>query len=369
MKTAKLALVVGACWLVGCSSTPKMNPMPQKAVRAYNGTASVGDFLTITVDSTALTITYKDYTNGETGTVPYTVNGDGTYTIADPDGNLLLAYEVPGTALMVEAANAGPLQDTDALITAVESTPASINTFAGRSFNYMQFRTASGGLELGTISIDAQANIQHDGYWPFGALQQPQSIFHGGGFPASSVQEDASGNFFTITESGGGSPDVVFGTQNGFFAVDTGNGTILSMPKASGKAFAASSAGTYTALFYEKVNAQTGQNNVESGTAVEGKATVTISANGSITIADSQGNTLAGGILVAVADAPYLYDGTQNKLSDPLYGMFTFRTTANSQQDVFVSFQGNAVVFSSFQTALPLQNYAAYTYFYGVGLK
>jgi hypothetical protein len=70
-----------------------------------------------------------------------------------------------------------------------------------------------------------------------------------------------------------------------------------------------------------------------------------------------------------VADASYIYDGTANKLSDPCYGMFTFRTTANSQQDVFVSFQGKAVIFASFQTALPLTNYAPYTYFYGVGLK
>ena len=51
-------------------------------------------------------------------------------------------------------------------------------------------------------------------------------MFGGGSFPASSVQEDASGNFFTINESGGQS-DMVFGTQNGLFAVDTGNGTIL----------------------------------------------------------------------------------------------------------------------------------------------
>jgi hypothetical protein len=367
MKTAKLAALVTACWLASCNTTPTVTPPAQKAVRAYNGTASVGDFLTISIDSIAQTITYKDYTNGEMGTVPYAINADGTYTITDPNGNLLSAYEVPGTALMVEAANAGPLQDTDALITAIESTPASINTFAGRSFNYLQFRTAAGGLEMGTITIDAQANITHDGYWPFGALQQPQRLFGGGSFPASSVVEDASGNFFTVNESGGSS-DVVFGTQNGFFAVDTGNGTILSLPK-GGKNFASSSAGTYTALFYEKVNAQTGQGNVESGTAVEGKATVTISAGGVVNIADSQGNTLAGGTLVPVADASYIYDGTANKLSDPCYGMFTFRTTANSQQDVFVSFQGKAVIFASFQAALPLVNYAPYTYFYGVGLK
>ena len=50
--------------------------------------------------------------------------------------------------------------------------------------------------------------------------------------------------------------------------------------------------------------------------------------------------------------------------------MFTFRlTTGGVQQDVFASFQGNAVVFSSFQTALPIQGYAPYTYYYGVGLK
>ncbi len=372
MKTARLASLViicaCVCLLASCNSTPKAAAPPISAVRAYNGTASVGDFLTISIDSTAETITYKNYTNGETGTVPYTVNGDGTYTIADPNGNLLSAYEVPGTMLMVEAENAGPNRDTAALVTAIESAPASINTFAGRGFNYLQFRTASGGVELGTVTIDGQGNIQHDGYWPYGALQQPQNLFSGGSFPASSVQEDASGNFFTITESGGAN-DIVFGTQTGFFAVDTGNGTILSLAKTASKTFASSNAGTYTAIFYEKVNAQTGQNNTESGTPVEGKATVTIGSNGTMTIADSQNNTLAGGTLAAVADTSYLYDGTSNKLSDPCNGIFTFRTTANSQQDVFVSFQGNAVIFSSFQTALPLVNGGTYTYFYGVGLK
>lgn len=367
-KLSKLAVLVSACWLASCSSTPTPTPPAQKAVRAYNGTASVGDFLTISVDSVAQTITYKDFTNGETGTAPYTINPDGSYTIVDPNANLLSAYEVPGTALMIEAANAGPLQNTDALITAIESTPASINTFAGKNFTYMQFRTAAGGLELGTVTIDAQGDITHDSYSPFGALQQPPNQFNGGSFPASSIQEDVSGNFFTINENGGQS-DMVFGTQNGLFAVDTGNGTILGLPKASSKTFSSASAGTYTGLFYEKVNAQTGQGNIETGTAVEGKATVTISAGGAVTIADGQGNTLGAGTLIPIADVSYIYDGTANKLTDPLYGTFTFRTTGNAQQDVFVSFQGNAVVFSSFQTALPITNYAPYTYFYGVGLK
>jgi hypothetical protein len=339
---------------------------PQNAVRAYNGTASVGDFLTISLDSNARTITYKNFTNGEVGTAPYTVNADGTYTIVDPNGNLLAAYEVPGFVMMVEAANAGPNKDTEALITAVESVPASINTFAGQNFNYVQFRTAAGGMEVGTIMIDAQGNVQHAGYWPFGVFSQ--SLFGGGSFAASSVTEDASGSFFTINESQGA--DYAFGTPSGFFVVDTGNGTILSLPKASTKTFNASMAGTYTAIYYEKSNAQTGQGNVETGTPSEGQGTVNISASGTMTITDSRNHTLATGTLVAVADTPYLYDGTANKLSDPLYGMFTFRMSSSGiQQDVFVSFQSKAVIFSSFQTALPIAGYAPYTYYYGVGLK
>lgn len=366
MKTAQCMLALFACLLVGCNSTPK--PNPAAAVRAYNGTAAVGDFLTISIDAASQTIAYKNYTNGETGTVPYTVSADGMYTISDPDGNLLSAYEIPGSMLMVEAANAGPNRDTNSLITAIESVPASISTFAGKNFNYLQFRTAAGGVELGTISIDATGNITHGGYWPFGNLQQPVAAFNGGSFSASAITEDPSGDFFTLGESSG--TDYVFGTQNGLFAVDTGAGTILAIPKAASKSFDASVAGTYTALFYEKTNAQTGQNNAESGTPSQGTATVTISANGGVTIADSQGNTMASGTLAAIADTPYMYNGTSGELPDPLYGMFTFRTTtASSQQDVFVSFQSGAVVFSSFETALPLAPNGMYTYFYGVGLQ
>lgn len=367
MKTGRFLLVIAILFLAGCNGTSKVATTSQSAVRAYNGTASVGDFLTISIDSTALTITYKNYTNGETGTVPYTVNADGTYTISDPNGNLLAAYEVPGTMLMVEAANAGPNRDAISLITAIESAPASMSTFEGRNFNSIQFRTTSGGVSVGTISIDGSGNITHASYWPLGMVNG-SGVFNSGSFSAASVTEDASGDFFTINESSGA--DYAFGTQNGFFAVDTGAGTILSLPKATSKAFSASNAGTYTAIFYKKPNAQMGPSNLESGTPFEGKATVTVNANGSITMTDSQSHVLASGTLAAIADTPYIYDGTGNTLPDPLYGMFTFRmSTASSQQDVFVTFQGSAVIFSSFKTQLPPSQTETYTYFYGVGLK
>jgi hypothetical protein len=341
-------------------------------IRNYNGTASVGDFLTISINSTTSTIQYVNHSNGDQGTVPYTVNADGTYTVTDPQGNLLNAYEVPGFVLLVETAKSGPTHNTPALITAIESAPASVATFAGQNFNYMQLRTSGGGMELGTVSIDSLGDIQHDSYRPSGVLNQVPNYFGGGTFPAASITEDASGNFFTIHETAGNSDDTVFGTQNGLWAVDNGNGSILGLPKAATKAFDPTSAGAYTAIVYEKANAQQGPNNTETGTPSQGKATVTVGANASITIVDGSGTTLASGTLVPVADSSYIYDGTGNTLSDPCWGMFTVRaTTAGGElQDLFVNFQGNSVLFSSFQTVVPvIVQPATYTYFYGVGLK
>ena len=372
MRTARFLLLAFACLLVGCNSATKVVTTPTNAVRSYNGTASVGDFLTISIDSNAYTITYDNRTNGETGTVPYSVNADGSYTITDPQGNLLSAYEVPGSVLVVEAANAGPNKDADALITAVESVPVTIQTFAGTQFNYMQFRHTNGGAEFGTVSIDTQGNITANSYDPGAILWQPGgTYFNGSTFPASGLTEDPSGDFFVVQEQDGAS-STVFGTQGGFFAVDNPNGAILGLPKAATKEFNSAAAGTYNAIYYEKLNAQMqgqGNSSVEVGTPAEGKATVTVSATGAVTITDSQSNTMASGTLVAIADAAYIY-GTQGELADPCYGMFTILTdTTSLHQEVFVTFQGNAVIFSSFQTAKPVQNNGTYTYFQGVGLK
>jgi hypothetical protein len=140
--------------------------------------------------------------------------------------------------------------------------------------------------------------------------------------------------------------------------------------QSAAKTFDPATSGTYTALIYEKANAQNEQKNIESGTPTQGVGTVTVSSAGSITITDSQSNTLATGPLVAAADSSYLYDGTANELSDLCFGLFTVRiASATSQQDPFVSFQGNAAIFASFQSALPAASTNPYTYFYGVGLK
>ena len=358
-----LVILVTSC---GRSAKPVANGT---SPRSYKGSASVGDFLALTLDPVALTITYRNVSNGDTGVVPYTVNLDGTYTLNDPAGNLVAAYEVPNYAMLVQAAKTGPTHDKPALITAVESGPISIATWANRQYNYMQFRTAAGGIEVGSANMDPQGNISISSYWPYGALNNSGSPFNAGSFSGANIVADPSGTFLKLLDNGGGgSFDYIFGTANGVFAVDTPAGAILALEKASSKNFDPTFAGTYKAIFYEKTGATTGIGNVETGTPNLGNATMVIDANGQITVQDAQGTTLVQATLTPVADAAYLVG--VGKLQDPCFGLFTFRvTTLNSQRDVFVSFQGQSILFSSFSSALPWVSGDTYDYLYGVGLK
>ena len=97
---------------LGCNSTNVAPVSTGSSKRSYNGSAFIGDFLAITLNPVALTLTYKTLSNGDTGVVPFTVNADGTYALNDPNQNLLAAYEVPNYALLLQAAKAGPNHDT-----------------------------------------------------------------------------------------------------------------------------------------------------------------------------------------------------------------------------------------------------------------
>jgi hypothetical protein len=351
---------------LGCSSTIPAPVSTGSSPRLYNGSASVGDFLSITLDPAALTLTYKNLSNGDTGVVPYTVNSDGTYQLNDPKHNLLAAYEVPNYSLLVQAAKAGPNHNTQALITAVQKSTISIATWASHDYNYMQFRTSSGGMEVGSVSLDAQGNISLTSYSPYESTGQGNP-FHAGGFPGSSFQADPSGSFLKMADNNG-TFDYVFGTANGVFAVDNSNGTILGLKKAATKDFDPTFAGTYKVIYYQKSGAQTGQNNIETGTPSLGNATMVITANAQITVKDTNSVTLIQATLTPIADTPYLYGA--GELQDPCFGLFTFRvTTANSQQDVFVTFMDGAILFSSFKGTLPWSYSNTYDYLYGVGLK
>ncbi len=364
--TLATALLLGT---LACGSNPVSPPLsnPQSQVRTYTGTASVGDFFTISLDPNAQTLTYTDVSNQDSATVAYTTNANGSYTFSDPNGNLLAAFEVPNYALLIQAAKTGPNHDTLALVTAVETSQITTSTFASNTYNYMQFRTTSGGADIGSVSIDAGSNFTTSSYWPYGAQNQ-QNPFNSSTMPGSGLTEDPSGTFLTMTGMGS-QPSYVFGTANGIFAVDTPNGAILGLKQAATKAFNASYAGTYQAMYYRKINASFNNNNVETGTPSMGLATLTIDAAGTVTLQDTQNSlTLAAGTLVAVADTPYLYGPSE--LLNPCYGLFTFRvTTPTTQQDFYMTFLDQAVLFSSYKSLPQVSGNSMYNYFYGVALK
>jgi hypothetical protein len=188
---------------------------------------------------------------------------------------------------------------------------------------------------------------------------QSSSPFNNNTLLGANFSEDTSGTFLRMTDQG--STDL-FGTAGGVFIVDNPNGTILGLKKAATKNFDPSFAGTYKAMFYQKTNASTGQGNVEIGAAGLGSATLLIDSQANLVVQDSQGTTVIQTTLTPVADTSYLY-GSGGQLTDPCYGLFTFRiTTGNSQQDVFVTFVDRAVLFSSFKTALPLSASNPYDY-------
>ncbi len=364
-------LLSTAFLLAGCNATPHTSVSPS-ALRNYHGSASIGDFLSITVNPSAQTITYNDASNGESGTIPYTVNSNGTYTLNNPGGNLTYAYEIPNHAVLIQADKTGPNRNTLALVTAVESTQISAYIFEGQAYNYMQLRT-SGGVNIGSITINPQGAAAISSYWPYGALRAGnggQSPFSSSGFDLADAQLDTSGTFLKMLDPGGsGNYDYVFGTANGVFAVDNPNGTILGLLKAGSKDFQPSFAGIYTAMYYQKTNARTGNNNRETGTPGLGDASIVVTSSGQITITDSHGSQMAQGTLSAVADTSYLY-GRAGELQDPCWGLFTLRiTSATSQQDVFVNFLNNSMLFSSFSANLPSSQGGTYNYFYGVGLR
>ena len=360
-----ILLILVTIMTIACGSGSSSS----SAARAYSGTASVGDFLSITLDPNAQTITYTNYSNGDSGVVPYTLNSDGTYTLNDPTGNLIAGYEVPNYGLLIQAAKAGPNHATPALITAIQQAPISISSMAGHQYNYMQFRTASGGMEVGSVAIDGQGNINTTSYWPYGAtsFSGSQGAFGASTFLGSAIQADPSGMFLKLLADPG-QYSYVFGTSNGLFAVDTPNGAILGFQKGASSAFDPSFAGTYQAIYYEKIGATTGAGNVEQGTPNLGKATLLITSSGQLTVQDPQGNTMLQATLTPVASASYLYNGTNSELLDPCNGLFTFRVLHNgAPQDTFATFVGQAVLFSSFSASS--KTGTGYDYLYGVGLK
>lgn len=353
----------------GCGTTGKqlLSP-PAGGVVDYQGTASVGDFLSITIDHDARTLTYDNHSNGTSGAATYTVAADGSYSIEDPSGNFVTGFELPGFALVLQAQKSGPDGATPSLVLAILKEPFHKSDAANANYNYMQFRTNSGGMELGAALLDGAGNVRNEGYWPYGGASNQES-FMSGGFSTDLLQEDPSGNYLYMYSPGDLDTTYIFRTVGGVLAVDGDNGSHICMLQQPSKNFSPSWAGSYGAILYMKENAHTAEGNVETGDISFHRGSIDISAGGVVTVRDQLGAELVNTALVPVADDTTLVG--PGKLQNDCPGLFAFSIDrAGSRQNVYVAFLNNALLLSSFAyDPNTITSGGSYSYFYGVGLR
>jgi len=378
------ALTIAGCSLAavaaltGCGSTPAAptpTPTPTPA-RAYNGTAGVGDMLTIRVDPDARTIAYDNLTNGLSGTATYIIDVDGTWTISDPvNGHLLRGFEIPNHALILQVGNAGVNADQMSVVTAIEAQPISAADLANGAYNYMQFRTNSGGMEVGWITSDSAANLSSQYYWPFGATlstPQPYSDPNDPPMAATDFTPDPGGRFLSVAADGPSEPlSYMFRTSGGFLAIDTPNGSLVCLRQQASAAYDAANSGGYKGFFYHKNNATTGSGNVESGTVSLSENRVVFSAGpsvgtGHVMLYASDGITpLMDLDLTDMSTGGYVGSG---KLVDPCPGLFTGTVTSGTVTvQFFATFIDDAALITSYTTDSSTPG--VYGYFNGIALR
>jgi hypothetical protein len=351
--------------------------------RSYRGTSSAGGFLLITVtpaSANAGMMSYADLSNHRNGaSISYTVGSDGSYTISDPDGNLVSGYEIPGAGLVLQARKAGPVGAEDALIIAAETGQVTLDGLEGR-YNTMRFRTRRGGISVSAAQVGAHEMTER-GYSPFAAFAGlkagPSAGFEGSTHAATEFALSQDGTYFTTATSridGELITSYYTGVGQGFFLAATPDGSVIGLPQAASAVFDSGYAGTYRGLYYQKTDVEAAAGGAEIATPIVDPVEVSINPDGAVTLTDAtSGGTLAAGTLKPVSEARYLYDGNGG-LADAREGMFTFRVTMNGMtQDFFAAFATvngkRSMLFSSFWAAAGKTKTPEYNYFYGVGLK
>ena len=370
------ASAVAVVGLTSCGSSSSPAPAVNTPDRAYNGTAAVGDMLTISVDPDARTITYSNLTNGLTGTATYTIAVDGTWTITDPNAHLLRGFEIPDHALILQVNKAGQGQDQKSVVTAIQSQTIAAADLADGEWNYMQFRTNSGGMEVGWITSDSAANLSSQYYWPFGATQStpvPYSDPNEEAMAASAFTRDPGGRFLSIAADGAGEPlSYMFRTAAGFLAIDTPNGSLVCLPQSSSTAWVPANNGGYKGFFYRKDDATTVSGNVETGTVSLSDNRIVFTAGasagtGHVVVYDADGVTALIDVdLTDMAAGGHVDMST--KLTNSCPGLFTGTVISGTvTRQVFVTFMADAALITSYASDSTTSGF--YSYLNGIALR
>jgi hypothetical protein len=342
----------------------------------YQSTASVGDFLVVTIDKQAQTISYDNKTNGWSAEgVAYSVDTNGMYTFDDPNGHIKAAIEIEDYALIMDVDRAGPNRDTRALAIGALAEKVALSDLTGgdgsmKRYLHMQFRTRNGGMEVGYVtasSTGSRLTVDHASYWPLGGSMAPDPMrgelaYHVGEQPLIFDVPSGlgRGDFIQIDSAPmqGGDEEhlTLFKTGSGF-AFDMANGNMILIAQPDTKAFNPAWAGTYRALAYEKRGAMgTSDNEPEPGTATVHNVDLTLDASGHLTGGGGGDGHGLDAQLISLPDADWLV-GPGKLDAERSRGLFAFRTQGpnGTKNDVFVCFVRNGFLFASFSPTDPNQ--------------
>lgn len=340
----------------------KTNNVAAKKGVHYQGTAGAGDFWDIVIDHDEKTITYLNNANNSSGTVTYTVNEDGTYDITDPDDNLINAVEIKGYQILINVNKGGSNGTTKTLVIGLIAGPTGVSSTSVKNYNYMQFRTSSGGMEVGYVKMN-NGVITHGGYWPYGAMGgSPILNASTADLVSDNATIDPSGNYITVLDNSSEPPSTltVFGSANGFLSIDMDNGSLVCLQQSEAPDFDPSFAGDYTSLFYGKAEAKTDESNVETGTISLDKCNISVTSGGDVTVTNmTTDEVMFTGTLAPISDDVDIVG--EGKVEDDCNGLFRAIT---GDQSFFITFFDQSILFASMT---PLVD-NSYNYFYGSGL-
>ena len=279
---------------------------------------------------------------------------NGEYAISDPSGRFVTAYEIPGLALVMQSSR-------PALVVALAQTKIAKADLVNRHFNYLQFHTTAGGVQMGHVIVNDAADLVFTNYFPACPVALGCGAFGTRSIPGDTMIEDR-----TLGTIDTGDAEVLFGMPGGYLALDSAGGSVFAWPEAATKAFDSTRAGVYRAIVYRKD--ATWSNGAESGAEQMVSANVEVSFTGHLKV-QSGTQILLDTDLTAFADADGLH-GTDpaTSITDPCNGVFVVHSPADSQ-DTFVIFMDEAVAFASFTSPTPAGTPVQYSYLYGVGLS
>lgn len=325
----------------------------------YTATASAGDFVTITVNRASRYIDYSNSKSGQSGRFNYAVNADGSYDINDSNGDLVRAVELPNYGILLQINKGGATANVKCLVTGMTQSTISRASLQGKTYNFFQFRTSSGGLEVGSIVFGATGQqLSHSSWWPYGAFNGETGFNEASPLSLANATFAADGSYMHVVLEDENLYIFASGTR---LAIDLPAGSLMAMRESSSASFDTTSfPGTYTTLIYQKTNAHAGSGHTESGDIVLDKARVVVTAAAGVTVTSLTTSTvLFTGTLSALSSDSSVHG--VGKLTAECRGVFI----ARSGDTVFVmSFTDRSIYMSSFT---PLAD-SAYNYFNGAGI-